>query len=115
MAMILQHLLQVSNLDTVVKNDGDLLQWLLDSLVDSVGGEGLFAVLIGGTLIFTLYMAGDGDTATPVVATILLGGIMVGILPGAYQQIAWAIVVLGIAAGIMSVATRYILSGAAGR
>lgn len=89
--------------------EGDLLECALNDLTAATSGEPLFGVLVGGAVIFSMYLAGNGHPAPPTVVTILLGSIMVPLLPGSYTQIAYTIVVLGLAFGVISIGGRYVL------
>jgi hypothetical protein len=89
----------------------DMLQAALDDLVAAAGGEAIFGVLIGGTLILSLWIAGDGDLATPSVITVLLGAIMFPLLPGTYLGIARVITFIGLTAATLAAVEKYYLEG----
>lgn len=74
-------------------------------------GEGLFALLIAGGALFALWWAGDGDLAPPSVTLVLFSGVAVGVLPGQFQSIATAIMLIGLAGAILGIAQRYFLEG----
>lgn len=88
---------------------GDLLDAVLNDLVAATSGEALLGVLVGGMIILAFYVGGDRDLATPTVLTILLGSVLIPMLPASYQQTGISLIILGIAAGIMAIARRYIL------
>jgi hypothetical protein len=90
---------------------GNLLTCVLDDLTLAAGGEAVFGLLVGSVVIVALYIAGNGDSATPTVATILLGSIAVPILPPQFEGAAYAILVLGIAFGMFAAAGRWVLRG----
>jgi len=90
---------------------GDLLQCVLDDLTLAVGGEAVFGLLVGATTILSLYIAGNGDPATPTVATILLGAFAVPLVPPQFTGAAYAILVLGVAFGVFAAAGRWVLRG----
>jgi len=56
-----------------------------DCVIDGLFAAGpapeLIGLLLGGTLISSLYIAGDGTVAVPAVVTILLGSVMLPLLP----------------------------------
>ena len=81
---------------------GDLFQCALD---------GLFGLVVAGTLVTSLYIAGDGTIVVPAVVTILLGAVMVPILPPQFQLFAYSIVALGIVAAGLAVWTRFTHQG----
>jgi len=84
---------------------------MTDCLVDGAFGAGpapsLMGLLMGGTLLMSLYIAGDGDLIVPSVVTILLGGAMVPVLPPQFVPLAYSFLVLGVAATIFGVWIRY--------
>jgi len=91
--------------------EGDLLQCVLDDLTLAVGGEAVFGLLVGATTILALYVAGNGDAATPTVATILLGAVAVPVLPPQFRGAAYGILVVGVAFGVFAAAGRWVLRG----
>jgi hypothetical protein len=88
---------------------GDLLSAVLADLTAATGGEALFGVLVGGLIVTSFYVGGDRDLATPTVLTIILGSVLIPMLPASYQQLGISLIIVGIAAGIMALANRYIL------
>lgn len=91
---------------------GNALSCLLDLLVSSFGGPGLFGLLAGSVIFVAFFAASDGDIATPTVALILTGTVFIPMLPGSYQSIASGVVVIGLAAAIWGALKVYVLSGA---
>jgi hypothetical protein len=89
----------------------DMLQAALDDLVFAAGGEAIFGLLVGGVLILALWIAGDGDLATPSVTTVLVGALMFPLLPGTYLTIARVITFLGLTAAILAAVEKYYLEG----
>lgn len=97
----------------------DIAQWingnwhtcLFDPVVSLIG-EGLFGLLIAAGIWTALYLAGSGSPATPTVVMILLATVAFPVLPTAYSGIAWTILLVGAAAGIMQVMQKYVLSPA---
>jgi hypothetical protein len=88
---------------------GDLMTCVLEDLGAAAGGFLVVGLLVGGTTLLSLYLAGDGEPAAPTVVTILLGSALVPILPAQYVTIAWSIVVLGIAFGAFAALNRWVL------
>ena len=109
------------NNDTPDINDSDLGCWvdegteMTDCMVDGVFAAGpapsLMGLLMGGTLITSLYVAGDGSTVVPAVVTILFGSVLVPILPAQYVGFAYTVVVLGITVAAFSAWTRFTHQG----
>lgn len=91
---------------------GDGLACLLNQLTSATGGPELFGLILGGMIFTGFYIASEGDLATPTVALILTGTVTVSMLPGHYSQIAYGVVVIGLAAAIWQVLKQYVFSGA---
>jgi hypothetical protein len=89
------------------------LTCIIDQYTVAFGSDALFGLLIGVVLFMSLYFAGDGDMATPTVALILLGGVLIPTLPGSYAQIGMSIVTIGLAVALWQVIKRYVLSAGA--
>lgn len=89
----------------------DMLGCVAADLFAAVGGQAVFGLLIGGALIAALYFAGGGHPAAPTVGTVLLGSALVPVLPAAYAKLAYSILVLGLAFGVMSFGRTYVFEG----
>lgn len=74
-------------------------------------GSALFGLIVGGCLMLSLYVAADGDLVVPSVVTTLLGGALVTMLPGNYQPIAIAIMLLGLIGSLFAAAVKYAAPG----
>jgi len=90
---------------------GDALDCLLSQLTAAFGGPALFGLLLGGVIFVTFYIASDGDLATPTVALVLIGTVIIPMVPEQFQQIAYGVVVLGLAGAIWGVLQQYVFSG----
>jgi len=88
--------------------NGDWRSCVFDP-VPGLIGDGAFGLLIAVELYFSLYLAGGGDIRTPTVVSILLGGALFAMLPGAYTGLAQSLLVIGIGAVFLQIAQRYIL------
>lgn len=82
---------------------------MFDPATKATGGEPLFGLLIGGVTILGLYVAGDGDVATPSVVTIIFAGLLFNVLPAGLVSVAWAVAFVGFAGGLMAIGQRYFL------
>jgi hypothetical protein len=100
-------MMQVSIDDLINGNWYDVIFGQVPGLI----GEPIFGLLIGGSVLLGFYVAGDGDLATPTVVLMLLASVMVPVLPGSAQSIAWAIAVVGSVAMMLAVARAYIFEG----
>jgi len=85
------------------------LQCALDQMVAATGGEGVFGLLVGSTLLLTFYIVSGGRLATASTLTVLIGTIMVPSLPSQYQTVAVTIMFLGLFGGLLKLAERYVL------
>lgn len=83
----------------------------LPQLVAAVGSEQMFGLLIGGSLIAGLWLAGEGDLATPATVTVLVGGVLFPLLPGGYLGIARTVAFVGLVAALLAVLEKYYLEG----
>ena len=91
---------------------GGFLKESIADLTAAVGGPEMFGLLIGGAILYVSWEASpDRSLALPSGLTVLLGGVLVRALPGNYQGLALSIVIVGLAAGIVAVGKRYVLSG----
>jgi len=100
------------NLKDALNNPGQLFQWALDNIFAALGGDALGSTLIGGTILLSLYLAGNRSFATPAVVLILFGGVLIPLLPGELAGVAGTVMLLGLAAGILAVAERYFIRAA---
>jgi len=85
-------------------------QCIFGPATQTTGGDPLFGLLVGGSVILSYYLASGGDLATPSVLTILFGGILAQVLPGGLVSVAWALAFTGLVGSIVAVSQRYILS-----
>jgi hypothetical protein len=95
-----------------VDSDQSMFGCLFGTYTDSIGEE-LVGLLVGGMVMLGLYVASDGDLAVPAVVTTLFGGILIGALPGSYQDAAQVIMFLGLAAAIFGLLKVYLVEGPA--
>jgi len=98
-------------LEDYTEPGADLLVEAIADLTHAAGGEATFGVLVGGTLIMALWIAGDGDLATPAVVTVLVGSLMFPVLPAGYLGIARVISFLGLTAAILAALEKFYLEG----
>lgn len=105
-------------IDIVLQQNTEIWKWitgdwkgaLWDHLLGLIG-EPATGVIIGGSLMLSFYIAGDGDIAAPSVATMLLAGIMVPILPGDARSSAYIIAFFGLVGAVVAVGRTYMLEG----
>jgi hypothetical protein len=88
---------------------GDMWACMVADLAAATGGELNFGLVVGGMLMLAMYIAGDGEIATPAVLMLLLGGILTPILPGGVRQVATGLMLMAVVGGAFVVARRYVL------
>lgn len=89
-------------------NPQGMLTCALSDLAGAVGGESMFALLGGGLIIGTYYLASGGSLATPSVMVFLLGALMIPSLPVQYQGMAQVLMFLGIVGAILAGLDKYV-------
>lgn len=90
---------------------GDVIKCTTDAVMSSGPSPGLIGLLIGGTLLTSLYIAGNRDPVVPAIVTILFGGALVPMLPAQYVDSAYAVVILGVTAAGVAAWQRYVVTG----
>jgi VIT1/CCC1 family predicted Fe2+/Mn2+ transporter len=82
---------------------------LLPQLVAGAGGPAMLGTLVSAAVFASLGLA--GRSLAPVsVMLVLVGGVAVPMLPPAFSQLAFSIVVVSLAVAIMSIAKKYVLT-----
>jgi len=87
--------------------EGDLTQCVVDGLFAAGPSPALIGLVMAGTLVTSLYVAGDGTIVVPAVVTILLGSVLVPLLPAQYVTLAYTVVVIGITLAAFAAYTRF--------
>lgn len=91
---------------------GDAMTCLLNQLTAAAGGPALFGLVLGSVLFGAFYIAAEGDLATPTVALVLSSTVLISMLPDSYGQIAYGVVVIGLAAALWQAVKKYVLQRA---
>lgn len=89
-------------------NPQGMLECALSDLAGAVGGQAMFALLGGGTVIFAYYKASGGSLATPSVMLFLLGGLMIPSLPANFQVMAQVLMFLGLVGAVLAGLDKYV-------
>lgn len=77
------------------QNPQDLLSaCVLPAVVESAGGQALFGLILTGTILGTMWLAGSGDIVAPAVILVLFGGTLIPILPPQYRTLAYSIIII---------------------
>ena len=103
--------IEESDLGCFLDENTEMTECLIESVFAAGPAPSLMGLLMGGTLITSLYVAGDGSTVVPAVVTILFGSVLVPILPAQYVGFAYTVVVLGITVAAFSAWTRFTHQG----
>jgi hypothetical protein len=80
-----------------------LNECVLPSAVGAVGGEAMLGLLAGVTLVGGTALSG-GNTATPAALLLVVGSVLIGMLPASYHGLAYAMVIVGLAAAVYKLA-----------
>lgn len=88
--------------------EGEWHDAMFQPQIELVGGP-ILGLLVGGTVLTSLYIAGRRDLATPTVFVMIFLPLLNGFLPESMQQVAWTVAMLGLVAAIMAVARAYII------
>ena len=91
--------------------EGDLTQCVLDGMFGAGPSPALVGLLVSGTLIVSLYIAGDGTVAVPSVVTILFGSVLIPLLPPQYVTLAYTVTVIGITVAVFAAYQRFTHQG----
>lgn len=91
--------------------DGDLAQCVVDSTFAAGPAPELIGLLLAGTLLVSLHIAGDGTVVVPAVVTMLFGGAMVPMLPAQHVTLAYTVAIVGIAVAVFGAYSRFATQG----
>jgi len=80
----------------------------------AVGGEGILGLIIGFLVVFPLWYVSDGHPAPPTIATLMLSGMVVPMLPPSYRSTVITILIVGGVSGLIAVARAYVLNPGSG-
>ena len=67
----------------------------------------LIGLMLSGTLLTSLYIAGNGTVIVPAVITIMLGSAMIPLLPAQFISLAYAGVAVGLTVATFSLWVRF--------
>jgi len=91
--------------------EGDMTRCVVDGVFSAGPAPGVMGLLLGGTVLTSLYIAGDGDVITPGIATTLFGAVLVPALPPQFRLFAYTVFVIGGTAAVFGVWTRFTTRG----
>lgn len=78
-------------------------------LFDAVLGQGVFALIVAALLVVSFYVATNGGIAVPATVLTLMGGFLIVAVPPQYQTTAQAIIFVGLVAGLLALANKYVM------
>ena len=88
-----------------------MTECVTDGIFSAGPAPSLVGLILAGTLLTSLYLAGNGTVIVPAVITILLGSAMVPLLPAQFVSIAWAVLAVGTTAAVFSLWVRFTSRG----
>jgi len=103
--------IEESDLGCFVDESTTMTECWVDGIFAAGPAPGLMGLIMGGTLLTSLYIAGNGSVIVPAVVTILLGSSLVAVLPAQFVTFAYTIVVVGVTAAAFSLWTRFTSRG----
>ena len=87
--------------------EGTMSQCVLDGVFSAGPSPSLIGLGIGSVVLVSFYIASEGHIAAPAAMMILFGGILVPMLPPQFVGLAYMLAVVGTAALIFQVYTRF--------
>ena len=91
--------------------EGGVFECIIDGTFAAGPAPELMGLLLGGTLVTSMYIAGKGTIAVPSIVTILLGSVMIPLLPEQHITFAYTLVVFGITTALFAVWVRFTHQG----
>jgi hypothetical protein len=90
---------------------GNASQCVVDATFGAGPSPALVGLLLAGTLLVSLYIAGDGTVVVPSVVTILFGSSLLALLPAQYRTLAYTVVVVGVTVASFAAYQRFVTRG----
>lgn len=87
--------------------EGDLVDCGIDAMFAAGPSPELVGFVLVGSLLTSLFIAGDGDVVVPAVVMVLLGSVAVPTLPPEYTTYAYTVVVLGATVAMLAAYVRF--------
>ncbi len=87
----------------------DALGCIFAQLTRSTAGEGLFVLLVAGTVLLAFYLAGE-RIDLPAVMMILFGPVIIVRLPPTFADIGRSLIVVGLAGAFFAVFKKYYMT-----
>ena len=96
-------------IDDIFNNPRNLLDGVILPELTDVLGEAVFALIIGFAVLAMLYYASDGRWSVPAVVLTLSGAWLTSQMPAQFGGMAQSLIIVGLIAGIFTVAERFFL------
>lgn len=96
-----------SDIGCFVDPDVAMTECVTEGVFAAGPSPSLVGLMLSGTLLTSLYIAGDGTVIVPAVITILLGGAMLPLLPAQFVSLAYTVVVVGVTVAAFSLWVRF--------
>ena len=100
-----------SDVGCFVDETSTMTECVTEGLFGAGPAPSLIGLILSGTLLTSLYLAGNGTVIVPAVITILLSSVMIPLLPAQFVSLGWTVLVVGTAAGFFSLWVRFTSRG----
>ena len=100
-----------SDLGCFVDETVTMTECVTDGIFSAGPAPSLVGLMLSGTLLTSLYLAGNGTVVVPAIITILLGSAMIPLLPPQFVSLAWTVVGVGVTAAVVSLWIRFTTRG----
>ena len=91
--------------------EGDMTQCVVDGVFAAGPSPALMGLLMGGTVLTSLYIAGNGTVIVPAIALTLFGAVLVPALPPQFVLFAYTVFAIGGSAAVFSAWVRFTTRG----
>ena len=107
--------IEESDVGCFVDESATMTECVTEGIFGAGPSPSLIGLILSGTLLTSLYLAGNGTIIVPAVITILLGSAMVPLLPAQFVTLAYTVVAVGLTAATFSLWVRFTSRGGFGR
>jgi len=85
------------------------LDCAVQGLFSATLGQGVFALIVAAILVISMYVATNGGIAVPATLLTLMGSFLLVAIPPQYQTTAQVLIFVGMAAGVLALANKYVM------
>jgi len=100
-----------SDLGCFVDETTTMTECITDGIFSAGPAPSLVGLMLAGTLLTSLYLAGSGSVIVPAVITILLGSALIPLLPAQFVTLAYTVVVVGLTSAAFGLWVRFTTRG----